>query len=171
MAERYRLEALYKIKERNKKRAEIMLARAIQKLEEEKEKLEKLKEEKKELIQKRKEARTRMDVEMQAGGFVGKGCRHVDFLRKMKEDIEEKEEAIEDQKEEIKAAEGGVLKARRDYIDAVKEFRVMEKHKDLWKKKIRHEMTQRDKKEMDELGQTIHQLKHWRGEKNVFEAN
>ena len=63
-----------------------------------------------------------------------------------------------------------MARARRDYVDAARELQVMEKHKELWEKKLQNELTRKEEREMDELGGTIHQLRRWRGEKSVFET-
>ena len=60
--------------------------------------------------------------------------------------------------------------ARRDYIDAARELQVMEKHKELWQKKLNLELNNKEQKELDELGGTIHQLRKWRGDRNVFDT-
>ena len=106
---------------------------------------------------------------MQAGGRIHEGCFHVNFLRKLKEDREAKEEEIEKQKEAIETCKGNVAKARRDYFEAIKQLRMMEKHKDLWKKKVALKLLRKEEKEMDELGQTIYSLRKWRGEKSEFQ--
>lgn len=168
--QKYRLQALLTIKAQAKKRAEVLLARAIIALKEAKEKLEKLKKEKEKIIERWKKARAEMKGKMSGGALVGEGNVHVNFLRKLKEDEAKKEEEIEDQKQVVAECEEDVAKARRAYIDAAKELKVMEKHKELWEKKIRDELTRKEEREMDELGGTIHQLKRWRGEKSVFET-
>ena len=167
---KYRLEALIRIRTRDKKRAEIALAQAIGALQKAKKKMEELKEEKKKIAAEQKKAKKKMDHKMSGGALVGEGCFHVNFLRKLKEDEKTKEEEIEEQKGVIEEAIEKVAKARRNYIDAVKHLRIMEKHKELWAKKIAQELTRREEKEMDELGQTIHSLKKWRGEKGIFEV-
>lgn len=166
----YRLEALLRVKQQEKRRQAILLAKALRQLEEEKKKLKELEASLKILKQNRKNARDRMAVEMQAGGAIGEGCHHVNFLRKMKEEIEAKNEEIEDQKLEVEEAVERTAKARKQYIQAIKELRVMEKHKELWRKKVAKEISRREEKEMDELGQTIHSLRKWRGEEQVFEG-
>lgn len=167
---KYRLEALIRIKTRAKKRAEIALARAIIRLKKERDHLKKLEEEKKRIIERWKETRIGMASKMGVGAFIGEGNVHMNYLRKLKEDEEEKEEEIVSQKEIIEECELNVAKARRDYIDAAKELQVIEKHKELWQKKIKHELNQKESREMDELGSTIHQLKKWKGEKSAFES-
>ena len=104
------------------------------------------------------------------GARVGEGNVHVNFLRKLKEDEEAKAQEIEDQKEVVAECEDRMAMARRLYIDACKELQVMEKHKELWEKKMRDEISRKEVREMDELGGTIHQLRRWRGEKSVFET-
>ncbi len=168
--QKYRLQALLTIKQRLKKKAEVLLATAIKKHKEAKEKLEELKEEKKKIKEKWEKARTDMKEKMAEGVAMGKGNLHVNYLRKLEEDEEEKQEEIEDQQEVVQEAEDEVKSARREYIDACKELKVMEKHKELWEKKIKAELTRKEEKEMDELGSTIHQIRKMRGEKSIEEA-
>ena len=167
---KYRLEALLRIKARMKKRAEMALARAIIELKRAREKLEELKEEKERIVERWHEARDEMKAEMAAGMIVKKGNVHVNFMRKLKEDEEAKQEEIEDQEAVVEECEAGVARARREYIDAAKELQIMEKHRELWEKRVRHEISCKEAREMDELGGTIHQLRKWRGERSVFET-
>ena len=83
----------------------------------------------------------------------------VNFLRKLEDDEKDKTEEIRVQKQVIENCELQVKRARRDYIDAVKDLRVMEKHKELWWKKVKAEISRAEEKEMDELGNVIHQLR------------
>lgn len=169
MAKKYRLEALLNIKTRDKKRAEIALAKFIKALMDAKEKLKTLEKEKEEILESQHEAKTKMDLKMRGGGMIGEGCHHVNFLRKLTEDEEAKEEEIVDQKNEIEDCTEQVAKSRKIYINAAKQLQIMEKHKELWAKKLAKEISDREEKEMDELGQTIHRLREWRGEKSVFQ--
>jgi len=168
--QKYRLQAMLTIKERFKKRAEMVLARAIIALKKAKDKLKELEEEKKKIHEKWKNARADMKGKLSHSALVQEGNVHVNYLRKLKEDEEAKDEEIEDQKQVITECEEDVAHARRAYIDASKELQTMQKHKELWAKKIKDELTRKEEKEMDELGSTIHQLRRWRGEKSEFEA-
>jgi len=168
--QRYRLQALLTIKAQAKKRAEVALARAIASLQRAKDKLERLKEEKRRIAERWREARAKMSERMRCGAMVGEGTVHVNFLRKLKEDEEAKQEEIEEQEGVVASCEERVAACRRAYIDASRELKIMEKHRELWEKKVREELTRREEREMDELGATIHQLRRWRGEKGVFEA-
>lgn len=167
---KYRLQALLTIKQRMKKRAEIALARALKALMEAKEKLNRLEKEKEEIIEAWKEARKEMKTKVSTGVMIGEGNVYVNFLRKLKEDEEKKVEEIEDQKGVVDEAEAGVKAARKEYIEACKELRVMEKHKELWEKKVKAEISRKEEREMDELGNVIHQLRRMHGEKALGEV-
>lgn len=171
MAEKYRLQALLVIKERLKKKAEILLAQGIARLKEAKEKLEQLKSEKEEIIKKWEEAREEMAADMSSGGTIFDGNIHSNWLRALKEDEETKQEEIEDQEVVVEEAENALREAKREYIDACKELQIMEKHKELWEKKLKEKLTKKEEKELDELGQNIHELKRWRGNKSDFVAD
>lgn len=164
---KYRLEALLRLKMRMKRRAEVLLAKALKKLQEEKEKLKKLEEELEEIIQRWKEARQEMRMQMDKGGAAGVGQRHVNFMRKLKEDEEAKREEIVDQEQVIEEAELAVAKARREYMRAAQDLQVMEKHKELWFKKENGILNKLEAKKLDELGQVIHQLREWRSEQHA----
>jgi len=152
-----------------KKKAEVALALAIKALMEAREKLKKLEKEKEEIIESWNQARKEMKTKIAQGVLIGEGNVYVNFLKKLKEDQEKKEQEIEEQKTAVEEAENGVKMARREYIDACKELRIMEKHKELWVKKLKAEISRREEREMDELGNVIHQLRRMRGEKALGE--
>lgn len=162
--QRYRLQALLIIKEQEKKRTELVLATAIKELAEARERAKELVREKEEIVKKWHAARDEMSKEMTAGSSIFDGNVHTNFLRKLKEDEEEKEKEIEEQKEVIKEAEEAAAEARKEYIEASKELKVMEKHKELWRKKVEKELSRKEERELNDLGNTIHQLRRWKGE-------
>lgn len=170
MAARYRLEVLLRVRQREKKKAEQHLARMLSALKKAKEKLEQFKKEKEAIQTHKKEVRNKMDREMGGGGRIQEGCFFVNFLRKLKEDEEAKTVEIENQKEVIAQCETNVVKAKKEYHEAIRQLRTMEKHKGLWAKKVRLELTRREEKQMDELGQTVYALRKWRGEKSEFQV-
>ncbi len=158
---RYRLEPMLVLKTRAKKNAEIRLAQAIGKLEREKKQLKKLEEEKQAIIKRRKESRRELQEKLLEGrAHARDGSVRVNYLRKLEDDEKEKDQEIERQKQVIENCELMVKRARRDYIDAVKELRVIEKHKELWRKKLQKELSRIEEREMDELGNVIHQLRN-----------
>ena len=168
--QRYRLQALLTVRRQLKRKAEDVLGRAIRRLKEEQDRLKKYEEEKEKLIKTKDDARYDLSAKMNMGAMAGEGHVHVNFLRKLEEDIEEKEKEIEEQMLQVEEAEDGVALARREYIDACKALKIMEKHKELWAKKVKAELNRKEAQEMDEIGQIIHQMRKWRGEKTLFEV-
>ena len=157
---RYRLQPMLEMKIRAKKRAEIQLAQALARLEEARKKLKRLEEEKEEIITRRKACRQELHRKVLTGRAKAQdGSVRVNFLRKLEEDEKKKQEEIEAQKRHIEACQEQVKRARRDYINACKELRILEKHKELWKKKVEKELMILEEREMDELSHAIHQLK------------
>ncbi len=162
--EKYRLQPLLDVKIRNKRKMEIELAKAFKALKAEEEKLKQREEEKQEIIRRREQTRREMS-EMVAMGEsqIPDSQSHLNFLKKLKEDEEKKDQEIEEQKAAVKSAEEKLAQAKRDYIDACKEVKIMEKHKELWKQKVKRELEFQEQKMMNELGNVIHQLKRMKG--------
>jgi len=164
--ERYRLQALLIIKEREKQKAEIALAAAIGELVRERKRMNELVCERDEIVRKWNECRKKMAREMTAGSYIFDGTIHTNYLRGLKEDEEAKEKEIADQEEVIREAEEAVAAARKDYIEASKEFKVMQKHKELWKKKIENEISKKEERELNDLANIVHQLRRMQGEES-----
>lgn len=162
--EKYRLEALLRIKEREKRLTELALARALNDLKKARERLDELKEEKEEILKQWGETRDDMSQKMTHGGQVFDGNVYMNYLRKLEDDRDQKNEDIEEQDTAIIRFQELAGRRRRDYIDAAKQHQIMEKHKELWAKKIKKELSREEEKQFDELGSTIHQLRQWRGE-------
>jgi flagellar biosynthesis chaperone FliJ len=159
--QKYRLAPLLIVKEKHKKQMEIELGRAIKNLAEQKERLKKLHEEKEQIIQRKKNARLEMSRQMTAGETrILDSSIHLNFLEKLQDDLVAKEKEIERQHEIIKEAEERVKKARRDYIDAARDLKMMEKHKELWHKKLMKELNYKEQKELNELGNVVHQIRN-----------
>lgn len=162
---KYRLEPLLVVKEKYKRETEIALSKAIKRLAEEKEKLKKLEKEKEEIIEKKKNARLQMGRKVAEGDArIYDSSLHLNYLEKLQDDLEAKEREIKRQQEVIEQAEQNVKKCRRNYIDASRDLEMMQKHKELWKKKLQKELDAKEQKEMNELGNVIHQMKGMRGQ-------
>ena len=161
---KYRLIPLLIVKEKQKKRAEIELGKAIKRLTEEKEKLKKFEKEKEEIAQKKKEARLKMSQQvLENESRIYDSSLHLNYLEKLQEDLEAKQKEIEHQKETIQEAEKEVKQARRNYIDASRDLKTMEKHREFWEKKQMKELNREEQKQMNELGNVIHQLRKMGG--------
>lgn len=161
---KYRLQVLLVMKERAKRASEVALAKAIRQLQEEEEKLKKLEEERNQILDRIILEKDRMSESVSSGDAVMQDPQfRLNFLRKLKEDLEDIDKKISDQKEEIIRAQKRVQRARQDYILAAQELNMMEKHKELWMKKQQKELSALEDKQMNELGMVIHQLNKMNG--------
>lgn len=157
--EKYRLEPLIRIKDRQKKRTEMALARAIRELKTEEEKLEKLRELKREIGRKREKARADMRRKVASGHSVIKDSQfHLSFMEKLKEDEDRVDREIAFQEEAVKQAKEKLKRTRRDYIDAATELNMMQKHRELWEKKQARLLSAVENKQMGELAQVVYQM-------------
>lgn len=158
--EKYRLQAMLQVKVRNKRNSEIALAKAFKELKAEEKHLRDLEEEKQEIVQRRQDARRDHSRKVATGeSRMSDSHAHMNFIKKLQEDEDIKDREIEAQIEVVKKAEEKVAQAKRDYIDACKEVKIMEKHKELWKKKVKAQLEKEDAKIMNELGNVLHQLR------------
>lgn len=140
------------------------MAKAIKEVQEEEKKLKRLEEKKKEILAKRAKARQEMSDKIASGqSRVMESQFHLGFIQKLKEDEEALEKEIEEQKEALERARGKVKRARRDYMDSAYELNVMQKHKELWMKKEQRALSVLEGKQMNELGNTVHQMNRMRG--------
>lgn len=160
----YRLEALLRLKRREKHQAEVALARAIMELKKAHKRKEALVAEKQRIVAQWVERRTQMAQEMDRGGMIGDGNVYVNYLRRLKEDELHLEQEIEVQAGKIVKCQEMVVRRRRGYINASKAEQVMEKHKALWRKKVMKEISRQEEKQFDELCTAMHTLRGWRGE-------
>jgi flagellar biosynthesis chaperone FliJ len=159
MSKLYRLEPLLKIKARARRQAEIVLGRSIGALEKEKKKKEEIEQTKEDLLQNKKDLRGELDQRVHGlSCVVGDSYRYIDFIHRIEEDVRQKDRDLEQQDEMIDDAKIVVSRSRRDYLDAANEHKVMEKHKELWSKRRDRAISMKQSKELDELGQVIHQI-------------
>lgn len=160
---KYRLEPLLKLKERVKKKSQLDLAKAIRDLEEEREKLKALESKREEIQQKREKARAEMNKKVSTGqSRIKESQFHMDYMTKLQEDEEALDSEIADQKEAVSLSEEKLKRARRDYVDAATECNVMEKHKDLWRKKQSQALSVLENKQMNELANSVYQINKMR---------
>ncbi len=157
--EKYRLEALLKIKLRQKREAEISLARAIRILEDEKNLLQSMEDTKAEILRKKEKSRTDLNEKIASGQSTIKQSHfHLGYMTKIKEDEDKIAAEISEQEETVSVAQEKLGRARRNYIDAAGELNVMEKHKELWTKKVEKRLTATENKQLGELANVMHQI-------------
>jgi flagellar export protein FliJ len=161
--EKYRLETMLQVRLRNKRNAEIELGRALKVLKEEEARLRDLEEEKKDIVRRREDSRRDHSLKVASGeSRISESHSHMNFIKKLQEDEDKKDKEINQQQKVVKEAEQKVALKKRDYISACKEVKIMEKHKELWKKKQKMELEKEEAKVMNELGNVLHTLRAMR---------
>lgn len=160
---KYRLEVLLVLKDRAKKRSERDLAIALKRWEEEKKKLKELEDEKIQIQKRIAKEKQEMRTKVSSGQAKIKDPQvHLNFIRKLEEDLEAIDKKIEEQKDQVRRAEKQLQRCRSNYILAAQEMNMMEKHKELWTKKQQRELTAQENKMLNELGNTIFQTNKMR---------
>jgi allophanate hydrolase subunit 1 len=147
------------MKERARRDTEIALAKALKQLEKEKEKLEIYKNLLLEAQKKIKDT----DATMREVLFGGQAQavmpqRYLDYLRKLRVEESALESQYDDQSIEVDYCMDRLKRARKQYSLACQEENMMKKHKDLWKKKLDHQLSMAEEKMLGELGNTIFQI-------------
>lgn len=161
--ETYRLEAFLKIKMAARKKTEIALAKALRALKEEETRLAEIRELKQKTTDKKNNYRQEMNQKIRSGqSRIKESQSHLNYLRKLEDDLERLTSEIAAQKELVEEAQKKVKRARRDYVDAATEQNIMEKHRELWLKKQAQLLSALENKQMNELGNTVHQLNRMR---------
>jgi flagellar export protein FliJ len=161
--EKYRLEAMVQVRLRNKRNAEIELAKVFKALKAEEARLRDLEEEKKEIVRRREDSRRDHSRKVASGeSRMAESHAHMNFIKKLQEDEDKKDLEIIEQQKVVKRAEEKVALAKRDYITACKEVKIMEKHRELWKKQLRMRLEKEEAKVMNELGNVLHTLRAMR---------
>jgi flagellar export protein FliJ len=161
--EKYRLETMLQVRLRNKRNAEIELGKALKVLKDEEARLRDLEEEKQDIVRRREDSRRDHSLKVASGeSRISESHSHMNFIKKLQEDEDKKDKEITQQQGVVKQAEQKVALKKRDYIVACKEVKIMEKHKELWKKKLKVQLEKEEAKVMNELGNVLHTLRAMR---------
>lgn len=151
----YRLQTLLQLRERQKQGAERDLAACLETLRAEQERLRGLEEELRRTVAKR-EAKIReysektMRGELDARGVAGANV-YVERLRRLEE---AQRSTLEGQQTIVADKENGVVCARADLADAMRELETIEKHREKWEQQVKKRQLAQQEAAMDELAQT-----------------
>lgn len=156
MAE-YRLQTLLDIRERTKKEKEEALAEAKKRLALEQQKLDELRKQLQDMRDMRVAKQQELMAKTQAGemGIDGylKGERYL--KRVDKEIVEFEETEIRAQEKRIVFAEQEVQWAYDEMLEAMQEFKALEKHKENWATELKAERQAKEELQMEEIATTI----------------
>lgn len=154
---KYRLKSILKVrtKTRDDTARDLKLCEEI--LAEKKTVLERLTNSRLDLNKKILNFNKKMELEMNNGTKAGNIISHQNHLMDLKNKLQELEGIIRNQKDEVKIAEDLVLKATEKLVEASKELKIIEKHKDNWMENERHSNKKKEQKFNDELAAILHQ--------------
>ncbi len=160
--EAYRLQALLEIRERTKKEKEEELAKAQKKLQEEKQKLEELRKQledmKAHLLKKQREYAEQISRGGMIGSLYNRADRHLKFLEDKIQKFEEEE--IKEQEKRIAFAQQEVDWAHEELLQAMQEYKALEKHKEKWLEQQKKEMMAKQELQEEEIATTIFLFKN-----------
>jgi flagellar export protein FliJ len=154
--EPYRLEAVLTLRQRAEDAAKEELARKLQALRKEQQELQKRKDDLTAHQRKRAEWMKEEAKKFAKGAAAVKVQRAGRFGERLREEEIDLKERIPPQQEKVEQAQAEVDLARAALVEAQKQKKAIEQHKDNWlleKKKVREA---REEVAMDEIGQTIH---------------
>ena len=104
-----------------------------------------------------REARKRSYAEKQMRGEMSAQAviQANDYIKRLLEQEEAQENAIEGQKSVVAQRELSVQQAREDLVTASQELKALEKHREKWQDKVKKERQKKEEENLDELAQTI----------------
>ena len=106
--------------------------------------------------EKQTQARTAFNDELDKGIQAKGVVTHRLFLQDLRDQEIELKESVEKQKTAVKRAEDEVEAAREKLIEAAKELKAIEVHKENWITVEKVEQNRRDQKISDEIGSILH---------------
>ncbi|MBN2359074.1 MAG: flagellar assembly protein FliH [Deltaproteobacteria bacterium] len=152
---KYDLQTLFEIRERSKKAAEDAFAEQQKAVAKEQTRLDEMKaelaakveyREKKRIEYLEKAAKGEMNVHT-----ITQSQRHIERL---KEEEAAYEVEIDKQRERLKEAEKVLDKRRQEMVDANREFKALEKHKEKWVKKKKKEIEAKEEDAAEDIAQS-----------------
>ena len=106
--------------------------------------------------EKQTQAKTAMNAELDKGIQAKGVVSHRIFLKDLREQEIDLKAAVENQKTAVKRAEAEVEAAREKLVEAAKELKAIEVHKENWQTAERFQEKRRDQKISDEIGSILH---------------
>ena len=165
---KYRLQALFDIREKEKEEKEDLYAQAMRAVAEEERRLEDMKEHLKSM----KDARVAKKQEY--SDRMAEGALNIDQIRANDRHLDrmKQEEAaylvdINRQKEAIVEAEDAAELAKEEMLKATQDFKALEKHKEKWIKQVKRELALKEEDAVEDIAQAQYfaRMLEERGEK------
>lgn len=153
----YRLQVLLDIRIKAEEAAKDAFSEAVKALDVEKKKLVTMQADldKRKVERKAKVQAFLEDVTKKGAGITGFQQMNR-FEQRLKDEEAQLALEIERQKESVMQAEKLVEQRRQEMAEATIEKKAIEKHKDTWKKQVRHELQQKEEMNQEEIGSVLH---------------
>jgi flagellar export protein FliJ len=154
---KYRLQPVLGVREQAKREAERLLATRLSQLAEAEEELARRVREVEACRERQASARDAMLESMREGAAAASAIAHRTHLADLRAQEEALRAAAEEQKGAVARCEAESERARAALVEAAREVRVIEKHKENWRERERRETARREQKINDEIGAILHE--------------
>lgn len=155
-AKKYRLQTVLTLRSRAKDEAARLVALRYEQLASAEEELLKRQRNLQSCYEKQTQAKTAMNEELDQGIQAKGVVSHRIFLKDLREQEIELKDAVEKQKTKVKRAEDEVEAARGKLVEAAKELRAIEVHKENWLTAEKTTENRHEQKLSDEIGAILH---------------
>jgi flagellar export protein FliJ len=156
-AKKYRLQPVLGAREQAKREAERLLAARMEQLAEAEEELARRIREVELCRERQAAARAEMLETMSGGTAAARALAHRTHLADLRAQEEALRAAVDEQKGVVTRCETELERARAALVEAAREVRVIEKHKENWRERERREAVRREQKINDEIGAILHE--------------
>ncbi|RME53973.1 hypothetical protein D6783_00245 [Candidatus Woesearchaeota archaeon] len=158
---KYRLQTLLELRERTKKEKEEQLAEAKKNLQNEQQKLEQLRKQLQDMRDMRATKEREMFEKASSGELGVNGWVTAErYLKRLDKEIEEFEQNdIKEQEKVIAFAEQEVEWANEEMLQALQEYKALEKHKENWETEYKKEMAAKEELNQEEIAQALFNFK------------
>ncbi len=154
---KYRLEPVLGAREQAKREAERLLAARMAQLSEAEEELTRRGREVESCRARQAAARAEMLETMSGGAAAARALAHRTHLSDLRAREEDLRAAVEEQRGVVARCETELERARAALVEAAREVRVIEKHRENWRERERRETVRREQKINDEIGAILHE--------------
>lgn len=154
---KYRLEPVLGAREQVKREAERFLAARMAQLAEAEEELARREREVESCRARQAAARAEMLEAMSGGAAAARALAHRTHLSDLRAREEELRAVAEEQRGVVARCETELERARAALVEAAREVRVIEKHRENWRERERRETARREQKINDEIGAILHE--------------
>jgi flagellar export protein FliJ len=154
---KYRLQPVLGAREQAKREAERLLAARMAQLAAAEEELARRVREVESCRERQATARAEMLEAMREGAAAARAVAHRTHLADLRAQEEALRAAVEEQKGAVARCEAELERARDALVEAAREVRVIEKHRENWRERERRESARREQKLNDEIGAILHE--------------